>query len=94
MLWLDCDREGEHIAYEVLSIVQGKRPRVRAFRARFSSLIEADLWRAVGALGQLDPRQRDVRACQSIGDMCYVARAVVTSFFTRATSGCGCTQRD
>ena len=61
VLWTDCDREGEYIAYEVVDAVKRTRPRIRAFRARFSSLIDTDIWRAVGSLGQLDPRQRDVR---------------------------------
>jgi DNA topoisomerase-3 len=39
VLWLDCDREGENIAYEVISICETVNPRLRILRARFSALI-------------------------------------------------------
>ena len=57
VLWLDCDREGENICFEVMAITQpvlnpldlgGYEGNV--FRARFSSLAPADLQNAMGAL--------------------------------------------
>lgn len=56
VLWLDCDREGENIAYEVIDVVRRKAPRVQVFRARFSALIPNDIWNAWNALGVPDPR--------------------------------------
>ena len=51
VLWLDCDREGENICFEVLSVVQRSNPRIRVKRAHFSSLTARDLLRAVNNLG-------------------------------------------
>jgi DNA topoisomerase-3 len=39
ILWLDCDREGEAIGFEVLSVCQKANPRIQVSRARFSALI-------------------------------------------------------
>lgn len=47
ILWLDCDREGENIAFEVISVCSEANPRISILRARFSALISADLYRAV-----------------------------------------------
>ena len=48
-LWLDCDREGENICFEVLRVcepVMAPHPRgpkaQRIFRAKFSSLVRND----------------------------------------------------
>jgi DNA topoisomerase-3 len=40
ILWLDCDREGENIAFEVLDICRSSNPRLTIWRARFSALID------------------------------------------------------
>jgi DNA topoisomerase-3 len=37
-LWLDCDREGEAIAFEVVSICTEANPRLVIYRARFSAV--------------------------------------------------------
>eukprot|EP00667_Euglena_gracilis_P017298 EG_transcript_18206 len=43
-LWLDCDREGENIAFEVISITRETFPDERnIYRARFSALTAAEL---------------------------------------------------
>ncbi|EEY68895.1 DNA topoisomerase, putative [Phytophthora infestans T30-4] len=52
VLWLDCDREGENIAYEVKSICEKTNSRLRVFRARFSALIPRDIVHAVQNLSQ------------------------------------------
>jgi hypothetical protein len=39
VLWLDCDREGENIGFEVLRVCTGANPRLTVKRARFSALI-------------------------------------------------------
>ena len=54
VLCLDCDREGENICFEVLSIIQSKlNPRYgeqQIYRARFSAVTEADMRRAMNNL--------------------------------------------
>lgn len=47
VLWLDCDREGENICFEVLDVVQPANRRLEVKRARFSALTERDLLHAV-----------------------------------------------
>ena len=51
VLWLDCDREGEAIAFEVLDVCLSSNRNLQVFRARFSALTLADLTRAVNNLG-------------------------------------------
>jgi DNA topoisomerase-3 len=38
ILWLDCDREGENIAFEVINVCSKSNPRLSIYRAHFSSL--------------------------------------------------------
>jgi len=55
ILWLDCDREGEAIAYEVLDICQKANPKLEVYRAQFSAFTEKDIKKAVENLRQPDP---------------------------------------
>lgn len=57
ILWLDCDREGENIAFEVLSVCREVNPRMEVKRARFSALISSDIFRAVHNLIAPDENQ-------------------------------------
>lgn len=47
LLWLDCDLEGENIAFEVVQVCLESNPRLDVFRARFSALIERDVLRTL-----------------------------------------------
>ena len=47
VLWLDCDREGENICFEVLDVVRTAKPNIGVGRAHFSALTKRDLLRAV-----------------------------------------------
>ncbi|KRY51119.1 DNA topoisomerase 3-beta-1 [Trichinella britovi] len=56
VLWLDCDKEGENICFEVIDIVQ---PMMRhpydqraIYRAQFSSLAPQDILKAMSKLGR------------------------------------------
>lgn len=40
VLWLDCDREGENIAFEVIQVCTSVNSRLTIKRARFSALID------------------------------------------------------
>ncbi|KAJ6413692.1 hypothetical protein OIU84_006490 [Salix udensis] len=46
VLWLDCDREGENIAFEVMEVCNGVNRNLTIRRARFSALIERDIHEA------------------------------------------------
>ena len=39
MIWTDCDREGEHIGYEIMNVCKRANPRIEILRARFSAII-------------------------------------------------------
>jgi DNA topoisomerase-3 len=73
VLWLDCDREGENIACEVIAcvkdsmkstpVIQGDKANV--FRAKFSALTTRDICKAMENLTYVDTNQAasvDVRA--------------------------------
>lgn len=47
MLWLDCDLEGENIAFEVMSCCSEVKRGLQVFRAKFSALNDRDIQRAL-----------------------------------------------
>lgn len=47
LLWLDCDLEGENIAYEVITVCLEANRNLDVYRARFSALIERDIYRTL-----------------------------------------------
>ena len=47
LLWLDCDLEGENIAYEVIDIASAHNKRLDIYRAKFSALIPRDIFRTL-----------------------------------------------
>ncbi|MFS7906721.1 putative DNA topoisomerase [Helianthus anomalus] len=64
VLWLDCDREGENIAYEVVEVCLNVNSRLNIWRARFSSLIDREIHQAAQQLArpnQLFSEAVDVR---------------------------------
>ncbi|XP_062093553.1 DNA topoisomerase 3-alpha [Humulus lupulus] len=46
VLWLDCDREGENIAFEVVQVCTAVNPHLTIRRAHFSALIDRDIHEA------------------------------------------------
>jgi DNA topoisomerase III len=68
VLWLDCDREGENIAYEVVEVCTGVNSQLNIFRARFSALIDRYwlLWMICLA---------------SVAQMSYLSPVVLYTFF-------------
>lgn len=83
VLWLDCDREGENICFEVLSCcvpcLSSHRPERHVWRAKFSAISEQELRTAMDTLGEpnenealaVDARQElDLKVCP------HAARAV------------------
>ncbi|XP_012081967.1 DNA topoisomerase 3-alpha isoform X2 [Jatropha curcas] len=47
ILWLDCDREGENIAFEVMEVCRAANRYLTVRRARFSALIDREIHEAV-----------------------------------------------
>ncbi|KAJ1401236.1 Zinc finger, CCHC-type [Sesbania bispinosa] len=47
VLWLDCDREGENIAFEVVDVCTAANRSLTIKRARFSALIDREIHQAV-----------------------------------------------
>ena len=56
VLWLDCDREGENIAYEVVGVCLGSKKTLKVHRAVFSSLVAAEVKKAYRTLKEPDQR--------------------------------------
>ncbi|CUV06108.1 unnamed protein product [Cryptosporidium hominis] len=50
ILWLDCDREGENIAFEVLSICLNSNKNLITFRAHFSAITKFEINNAMKKL--------------------------------------------
>merc|ERR1719158_1152702 len=59
ILWLDCDREGEAIAFEVLEVCFSVNTRLKVYRAVFSALTRADIFRATQTLRDPDKNLSD-----------------------------------
>jgi DNA topoisomerase-3 len=59
LLWLDCDLEGENIAYEVIKVCKEANPRLDIYRARFSALIERDIQRTLRFPDRPNPNMND-----------------------------------
>ena len=50
ILWLDCDREGENIAFEVIDTVSSVNSKIDILRANFSALTKTDIIKAINNL--------------------------------------------
>lgn len=61
VLWMDCDREGENINFEVLDccmhLMQGSAHFDRVYRAHFSAINPSDITKAYNMLGKPDRNQ-------------------------------------
>jgi DNA topoisomerase III len=56
VLWLDCDREGENICFEIMSLIENYLPQrgeQNVYRAKFSSIADIDIQQAYNGL--VDP---------------------------------------
>lgn len=60
VLWLDCDREGEAIAYEVIEICRRVRSSLVIRRAQFSAVTRRDVLNAYNNLR--DPKKEEADA--------------------------------
>jgi DNA topoisomerase-3 len=57
VLWMDCDREGENINFEVLDCISGLYSYDRVYRAHFSAINPSDIIKAYNKLGKPDRNQ-------------------------------------
>lgn len=80
VLWLDCDSEGEKIAYDVAQVCKEGKPSIAVRRARFSAMTAADIFRAVGQLDQLNQPMVDMVATRQEIDL--RAGSAYTRFLT------------
>lgn len=59
IIWTDCDREGENIGYEIIEVCRAIKPNIPVFRAKFSEITEASVFRALNNLVDPDKRQSE-----------------------------------
>jgi DNA topoisomerase-3 len=96
ILWLDCDREGENICFEVLTCVQGvmKQPqsllnigRVQQtiFRAKFSAVTQKDIEKAMQNLGI--PNEHEALAVDARQELDLKVGVAFSRFQTRYFQG-------
>jgi DNA topoisomerase III len=53
VLWTDCDREGEHIGYEIMQVCQEAKRNLQCLRAQFSCCTKGEVAKAVRTLRPL-----------------------------------------
>lgn len=81
ILWLDCDREGEAIGDEVRHVcLEGSNGRIDVLRAKFSTVLPAEIRRALQSLGRLN--ENFVQAVQARSELDLRVGAAFTRFQT------------
>lgn len=80
ILWLDCDREGEAIGDEVRKVCLEGNPRIAVYRAKFSTVLEQEIQRALRSLGRLN--ENFVQAVQARSELDLRVGAAFTRFQT------------
>ncbi|KAG8760506.1 DNA topoisomerase [Serendipita sp. 396] len=69
MIWTDCDREGEHIGFEIAQLCQKVNRRIRVQRARFSAIIPQQIHQAAQNPVELDLAQADAVYARQVLDL-------------------------
>lgn len=82
VLWLDCDREGEAIADEVLQVCleSNRNLTPHVYRARFSTVMDVEIIRALGTLARIN--DHFVQAVQARSELDLRVGAAFTRFQT------------
>ena len=53
IIWTDCDREGENIGMEVVTVCRAINRGIKVLRAKFSEITMPSIERAMTTLGQI-----------------------------------------
>jgi len=88
VLWLDCDREGENICFEVMESavpVMRKFSGQQVFRAKFSAISEKDIRTAMSSLGE--PNKNEALAVDARQEIDLKVGVAFTRFQTRYFQG-------
>ena len=91
VLWLDCDREGENICYEVIDVVlghmRGSKESImgRVYRAKFSAIGEGDILKAYRSLGR--PNRNESEAVDARQELDLKVGVAFSRFQTRYFQG-------
>ncbi|XP_061605462.1 DNA topoisomerase 3-alpha [Phyllopteryx taeniolatus] len=59
IIWTDCDREGENIAFEIINVCKAVKPNLQVFRAKFSEITPNSIRRACETLSEPDANISD-----------------------------------
>ncbi|CAJ0877769.1 5906_t:CDS:10 [Entrophospora sp. SA101] len=89
VLWLDCDREGENICFEVIdnvihnmkSSIDGKTKNQRILRAKFSAITYEDIHKAMNNLGY--PNKNEALAVDARQELDLKIGCAFTRFQTK-----------
>ena len=88
VLWLDCDREGENICFEVIRCVEKsmrRRSGQTIFRARFSAVTPKDIEKAMTCLVQ--PNENESKAVEARQELDLKIGVSFSRFQTRYFQG-------
>jgi DNA topoisomerase-3 len=90
VLWLDCDREGENICFEVIRCVEksmkvNRDGKQNIFRAKFSAITPKDIEKAMSSLGS--PNENESKAVEARQELDLKIGVAFSRFQTKYFQG-------